>query len=110
MEEKIRLKPVLMALLHNAIAPRDPPGDSLLGGHAPAVASAPETVCLIGGTDDVDAEVRWWQICPLVLKLDADAVDPHTVHMSVHKSRAGRHAPQVFRQEFSTSGGNLALG
>lgn len=100
-----------MALLQNAIAPRDPPGDdALLGSDAPAAAAAaPETVCLLGGTDEGEGEVRWWQRCPLVLKLDADATAPHTVHMSVHKSRAGRHASQMFRQDFSTASGALAL-
>jgi hypothetical protein len=30
-----------------------------------------QTMCLIAGTDDDRAEVRWWQNCPLVLKLGA---------------------------------------
>jgi hypothetical protein len=63
-----------MALLHNATAPRDPPGGASSSG-SPGT-PAPQTVCLIGGTDDSEAEVHWWQRCPLVLKLGAPRVAP----------------------------------
>ena len=95
-----------------------------------------QTLCLIAGSDDDRAEVRWWQNCPLVLRLGArygltpasialtglrsgltrwscrvepDSVDPHAVTMTIHKSRPGRHHPTLFRQQFSTASGALSL-